>query len=58
MESSFEKLIVWSVIDVLLFVSRSFFDSKLISLVFVFCTIWVFVLFIGYAIQAFDRLKK
>ncbi|MCI5768055.1 hypothetical protein [Ligilactobacillus ruminis] len=53
-----EKLIVWSVIDVLLFVSRSFFDSKLISFVFVFCTIWVFVLFVGYAIQAFDRLKK
>ncbi|EGM53540.1 hypothetical protein [Ligilactobacillus ruminis] len=53
-----EKLIVWSVIDVLLFVSRSFFDSKLISLVFVFCTIWVFVLFVGYAIQAFDCLKK
>ncbi|WDC82143.1 hypothetical protein PSR59_00270 [Ligilactobacillus ruminis] len=58
MESSLEKLIVWSVIDVLLFVSRSFFDSNLISFVFVFCTIWVFVLFVGYAIQAFDRLKK
>lgn len=44
------RLVVWSVIDILILVARNFIEPRLMTMVFILGTLWVFVLFIQYAI--------